>query len=85
MERSMSSQNRPPVWRHPTDPAAKWTTRLEWNGKNWVVELSQGDWLVAKMSLDDWAQLSATTGLVADARTEAREALRQEVLGLPAD
>lgn len=44
-----------------------WTTRLDWNGKNWVVYLSQGERLVAEMSLDDWEDLSATEYLVTEA------------------
>jgi hypothetical protein len=43
-----------------------WTTRLDWNGTHWVVYLSRDEVLVATMSLDDWAKLSATKFLVED-------------------
>jgi hypothetical protein len=57
--------------------------RLE-NGQNWVVMLAQGDRVVAEMSLDDWAALSATEFLVTDAVRQAIEAQRQETAGTAA-
>jgi hypothetical protein len=64
---------------------AMWTTREYWKDTHhWVVLMRDGD-VVAEMTLDQWAELPPTAALVADARSEAREALRQEVLGLPAD
>ena len=43
-----------------------WTTRLEWNGKNWLVHLARDGVVVATMTLDEWANLSATKDLVED-------------------
>ena len=50
-----------------------WTTRMHWNGNNWMVYLMRDDkHLVAKMSLDEWAQLSATTFLLDDRDQQAQ-------------
>lgn len=37
-----------------------WTTRLDWNGTNWVVQLLRDQVVVATLTLDEWAELSAT-------------------------
>lgn len=55
-----------------------WTTKLDWDGTNWVVTLLARDGAaVAVMSLDDWAKLSATSTLTDEARQEAAQLQRE--------
>jgi hypothetical protein len=48
-----------------------WTTRLEWNGSNWLVHLSRDGVMVATMTLDEWANLSATKYVAKELRQSA--------------
>jgi len=41
-----------------------WTTTLDWNGTHWLVHLSRDGRTVATMTLDEWAELSATKYVV---------------------
>jgi hypothetical protein len=56
-----------------------WATRMEWNGKHWLVHLSRGDVVVATLSLDDWAKLSATKLLVEDRDVAEMHRLRDRL------
>lgn len=60
-----------------------WKTREYWkDGQGWVVLLYDGV-VLAEMTLERWATLPPTVSLLDDARAEAREELRREVLGIP--
>ncbi|MET4750385.1 hypothetical protein ABIB08_004737 [Bradyrhizobium sp. RT11b] len=48
-----------------------WTTRLDWNGTHWLVYLSRDGAVVATMTLDEWAKLSATEYLLDDRKRQA--------------
>jgi hypothetical protein len=60
-----------------------WTTRLDWNGTHWLVYLSRGDQLVATMTLDEWAKLSATEFLTKDQVSQAVHEQRLVAAGIP--
>jgi hypothetical protein len=61
----------------------KYSTRMDWTGREWTVTLFCGASIVAEMSLDDWANLGATAGLVEDAAREAAHEARLQELGDP--
>jgi hypothetical protein len=42
------------------------STRMDWNGREWLVMLFRGADLVATMTLDDWMKLSANQFIVDD-------------------
>jgi hypothetical protein len=50
-----------------------YTTLLDWNGTHWVVTLSRDGVVVATMTLDEWANLSATLFLVEDRLRQSAE------------
>jgi hypothetical protein len=52
----------------------KHRTRMHWSGCEWRVSLLCGATIVAEMSLDQWASLGATAGLVEDAARQAAHA-----------
>lgn len=64
-----------------------YTTIINWkDGQNRVeLSISRNGKVVAEMSLDDWAALSATNYLIEEARRETVETLRQEAAGLAAE
>jgi hypothetical protein len=46
---------------------ARFSTRIHWNGRNWIVTLSRGDTVVAEMTLDDWLELEVNRFAIEDA------------------
>lgn len=43
-----------------------WTTKLDWDGSHWIVLLSFDGKLIARMTLDEWSELSVTRYLIED-------------------
>jgi hypothetical protein len=55
-------------------------TRMDWNGREWMVTLSRGTIMLAGMSLVDWLELEATQYAIEDAVNCVPEVLDLEQL-----
>jgi hypothetical protein len=60
-----------------------WSTKMEWAGSAWTVILFNGEDRIAAISLDDWAELSATKYLIDDALVAAAQSRLASALPHP--